>query len=130
MSSNPCNSGAMRNLLSSLQGASAFARSEASQITSMAREARSMAVSDNTRRPNFVTATADSFGVGPALGSTGAGPDAIPPAASIGANGTVGRALSSAGALIQGLRNRLFLKYAGIDYEFYNVYDIRYRGPD
>ena len=39
-----------------------------------------------------------------------------------------GRALSASGALIQGLRNRLFLKYAGIDYEFYNVYDMRYRG--
>jgi hypothetical protein len=29
---------------------------------------------------------------------------------------------------LQGLRNRLFLKYIGVDYEFYNVYDMRYRG--
>lgn len=31
------------------------------------------------------------------------------------------------GVLLQGLRNRLFLKYLGVDYEFYNVNDIRYR---
>jgi hypothetical protein len=28
---------------------------------------------------------------------------------------------------IQGLRNRLFLKYMAIDFEFFNVNDIRYR---
>lgn len=38
-----------------------------------------------------------------------------------------GFASTQRGALIQGLRNRLFLKYAGIDYEYYNVYDQRYR---
>lgn len=35
--------------------------------------------------------------------------------------------LSSRGALFQGLRNRLALKYLGIDYEFRNVHDIKYR---
>ena len=128
MSSNPCNSGAMKNLLSSLQGASTYARSEAYQIASVAREARSVAVSDNSIRPNFVTATLDALGLGAALGSSSAGPHASPPSTKVGSEGTVGRALSASGALIQGLRNRLFLKYAGIDYEFYNVYDMRYRG--
>jgi hypothetical protein len=38
-----------------------------------------------------------------------------------------GFASTQRGDFIQGLRNRLFLKYAGIDYEYYNVYDQRYR---
>lgn len=28
---------------------------------------------------------------------------------------------------LQGLRNRLFLKYIGVDFEFYNTSDMRYR---
>ena len=48
-------------------------------------------------------------------------------AVSSNARRNVGFAEPSRGAFIQGLRNRLFLKYAGIDYEYYNVYDIRYR---
>lgn len=31
------------------------------------------------------------------------------------------------GAYLEGLRNRLFLKYSGIDYEFYNSDVMRYR---
>jgi hypothetical protein len=89
MSSNPCNSSALTSLLGSLTGSNANALAQAGSVASMAREARSVAVSSNAGRPGF--------------------------------------AASSSGEFIQGLRNRLFLKYAGIDYEFYNVYDLRYR---
>jgi hypothetical protein len=34
---------------------------------------------------------------------------------------------STIGQVIIGMRNRLYLKYLGIDYEFFNVYDMRYR---
>jgi hypothetical protein len=34
---------------------------------------------------------------------------------------------AATGEIIRGLRNRLFLKYAGIDYEFYNRQDLQYR---
>ena len=34
----------------------------------------------------------------------------------------------SGGDAAQGLRNRLFLKYWGIDYEFYNFSSMHYRG--
>lgn len=37
-----------------------------------------------------------------------------------------GRRLSGDDRL-QGLRNRLFLKYIGVDFEFYNTRDMRYR---
>ena len=42
-------------------------------------------------------------------------------------HGTVGFGSRSSGEFIQGIRNRLFLKYSGIDYEFYNFFDMRYR---
>ena len=89
MSSNPCNSSALTNLLGSLGGANTNAAAQAGSVASMAREARSVAVSSNAGRPGFASSASCEF--------------------------------------IQGLRNRLFLKYAGIDYEFYNPYDLRYR---
>ena len=41
--------------------------------------------------------------------------------------GTVGTALSSRGAYILGLQNRLYLKYLGVDFESYNHHDLKYR---
>ena len=92
MSTNPCNTTALTNLLSSLNGSSSNALSEIATVSDVMREARSVAVASNTN--NY---------------------------------GTVAAGSTVTGAMIQGLRNRLFLKYSGIDYEFYNVYDLQYR---
>jgi hypothetical protein len=97
MASNPCNSSALTGILSSLTGSRTNAQSQAAALASAAREARSVAVSSNA-------------GSAFANGKTGAG-----------------FATAMSGEYIKGLRNRLLLKYAGVDYEFFNVYDLRYR---
>ena len=99
MASNPCNPSGLNGILTSLTGSRTNAQSQALTMASAALEARSMAVSANT---------------GSAFANGGMG-------------GSVGFAGAMRGEYIQGLRNRLLLKYAGIDYEFFNVVDLRYR---
>ena len=158
--------------MDSLKGAPVFGRTQAADIASIAREIRSVAVTDNTSRPRFATVAAGTFGPGsygsaPSAAASGAGavtaplvtpsrgggftsgppessvaraaeavsidgtglPDHSNPFATIEAEGSTWWAASATGSFIKGMRNRLFLKYAGIDYEFYNVHDLKYRGP-
>lgn len=100
MSTNLCDTSALSNLLSALNGSSTNALSELSTVAAIATEARSVAVAANSE--SYGTASGSSSG-------------------SVLSGNTV------TGAMIQGLRNRLFLKYAAIDYEFYNIYDLQYR---
>jgi hypothetical protein len=98
MASSLCNTGGVSSILSALGGSTPNARSQAAMLASLAQEARSVAVSSNS-----------------AMAS-----DPL-------AGGSAGFASAMRGEYIQGLRNRLMLKYSGIDYEFFNVYDLRYR---
>lgn len=98
MASSLCNTGGVSSILAALGGATPNARSQAGVLASLAQEARSVAVASNS------VAASD-----PLMG------------------GSAGFATAMRGEHIQGLRNRLMLKYAGIDYEFFNVYDLRYR---
>ena len=104
MSSNLCNTSALSSILTSLNGSSSNATSNLSTLLSVATEARSVAVSSNT------LAYSDDLS-----------------SSSSNNGGTVGTASAVSAEMIKGLRNRIFLKYAGIDYEFYNVYDLQYR---
>lgn len=61
------------------------------------------------------------------LAGTSGGPFAGDPAYSSGQNWNLLGAPPGFGDRVRGLRNRLFLKYLGIDYEYYNVQDVRYR---
>jgi len=90
MTTNPCNTTGLNNLLSSLHGSpNIAARRQAGIANAIALEARSALVSNNIRNPGFASLmTAD---------------------------------------VLQGMRNRLFLKYNGIDYEFYNTSNLLYR---
>ena len=99
MSTNLCDTSSLSNLLNALTGSSSNALNELSTVAAVATEARSVAVAANT----------ESYGT--TNSSTGA----------VGSGSTV------TGVMIQGLRNRLFLKYSAIDYEFYNIYDLQYR---
>ena len=64
--------------------------------------------------------------VGDLDGTTG-GPFAGDPAHSANPNWNLLGDPPGFGDRVRGLRNRLFLKYLGIDYEYYNVQDVRYR---
>ena len=139
MASNSCNTGGLGNLLSTLQGASNSSRSQAQSIANITREARSLIVADNILQPRFATATPTSLGTGkpgpifdpsnPNGGNNGGGNSGT--GGNVGSHiaeyGTVGTALSSRGAYILGLRNRLYLKYLGVDFESYNHHDLKYR---
>ena len=98
MASNPCNPSGLNGILSSLGGSRANAQGQALAMAAAALEARSVAVSSNANS-----------------------------AYANGSGGNVGFASAMRGQYINGRRNRLLLKYAGIDYEFFNVYDLRYR---
>ena len=106
-----CDTSAIGKILDVLKPTPGNARKEAGDLVKIVQEARSVIVSDNLNNPQFATSEFDKLGNG-----------------TITNEGTVGSALSMRGAYVLGLRNRLFLKYMGIDYEFYNVHDIRYRG--
>ena len=139
MASNSCKTGGLGNLLSTLQGASNSSRSQAQSIANITREARSLIVADNILQPRFATATPTSLGTGkpgpifdpsnPNGGNNGGGNSGT--GGNVGSHiaeyGTVGTALSSRGAYILGLRNRLYLKYLGVDFESYNHHDLKYR---
>lgn len=100
MASNPCNPSGLKGVLSSVTGSQANAQRQALALASAALEARSMAVAANA---------GSAYASGTVSG------------------GNAGFASAMRGQYIDGLRNRLLLKYAGIDYEFFNVYDLRYR---
>ena len=106
MSSNLCNTSALSSILTSLNGSSSNATSNLSTLLSVATEARSVAVSSNTLAYSDDSSSSSSSNNG---------------------GGTVGTASAVSAEMIKGLRNRIFLKYAGIEYEFYNVYDLQYR---
>mgnify|MGYP003603896903 FL=1 len=139
MASNSCKTGGLGNLLSTLQDASNSSRSQAQSIANITREARSLIVADNILQPRFATATPTSLGTGkpgpifdpsnPNGGNNGGGNSGT--GGNVGSHiaeyGTVGTALSSRGAYILGLRNRLYLKYLGVDFESYNHHDLKYR---
>lgn len=118
-----CETGGLKALLDTLRGATDNARGQAGALADVARETRSVSTAANAENPNFATATGVDFGTGAALGSDSAGVGSTPPTTT----GLTGGTPSMKGVLIQGLRNRLFLKYAGIDYEFYNFFDTVYR---
>jgi hypothetical protein len=119
-----CDTDGLKALLGTLRGSVDSARAQAGSLATVARESRSVAAATNAERPNFATATGEGLGIGAAAGSDAAGPGARPPATGPGLTGSVP---SMSGVIFQGLRNRLFLKYAGIDYELYNFPDTVYR---
>lgn len=97
----------MKNLLDSLRGSSRNAAGEAGTAVATLQELRSGAAASNARLPGAVE---------------------LANLPQIPASGMVfGSEPGMYGVLLQGLRNRLFLKYLAVDYEFYNVQDIRYR---
>lgn len=98
MTTSLCNAGGLQGLLDSVRGSSANARRQAGDMAGVAREARSVAVTANAAAETLALRTRRA-----------------------------GFATAMRGAYLQGIRNRLFLKYAGIDYEYYNVHDLRYR---
>ena len=121
-----CNTGAHTGLLDNLRGDTYNARSELGQLISVVQESRSNLINDNRQIPEFATAKDDKLGNGPASNSN-AGKDSLhieDPTAIAGV--TNPNAMS--GMIFEGMRNRLLLKYAGIDYEYFNVNDQRYRG--
>jgi hypothetical protein len=119
-----CDTDGLKSLLGILRGTVSNARAQADALATVAREGRAVATASNAERPNLVTATGEALGIGAAAGSDSARPGASPPSVT---PGPAGSAPSMGEMLVQGLRNRLFLKYAGIDYELYNFPDTVYR---